>query len=136
MKILVLLLIILSFLQGIILPVNLVLLVLICRAYLMRAKSTLYLAFFFGLLLSHLNLQPLGLTSLQFLLFVQVTQTLGRRPFAGHPFLIIPLSFVFTLVEGNVYLAMVSAIVSLPIFYFLRLWEERFAPPKEIKLRL
>lgn len=136
MKILILVLIILSFLQGIILPVNLILLVLISRAYLTRQKSTLYLAFFFGLLLSHLNLQPLGLASLKFLLFVQVTQTLARRPLAGHPFLIIPLSFMFTLTEGNVSLAAVSAILSLPIFYALRLWEERFAPPKEIKLRL
>lgn len=136
MKILILVLIILSFLQGIILPVNLVLLVLICRAYLTRQKSTLYLAFFSGLLLAHLNLQPLGLASLKFLLFVQVTQALARRPLAGHPIVVVPLSFLFTLTDGNFPLALVSALASLPIFYFLRLWEERFAPPKEIKLRL
>lgn len=136
MKTLILLLVIVSFIQSSILPLNLVLIILICRAFLMTKKSNLYLAFFFGLLLSHLTLAPLGVKSLLFLLFVQATQTLARRPFAGHPFLIVPLSFVFVLTDGNFPLAASAAILSLPIFYSLRIWEERFAPPKEIKLRL
>lgn len=136
MKVLIIILIVASFLQTTILPLDLVLSILISRAYLRAQKSNLFLAFFLGLLISHLTLDPMGVKSMVYLTVVQITQVLSKSRLAGHPFLIIPLSFVFSLLDGNFYLAVVAATTSLPIFYSLRFWEERFSPAKEIKLRI
>lgn len=136
MKVLIIILIVASFLQTTIWPLDLALIILISRAYLKAQKSNLFLAFFLGLLISHLTLGPIGVKSMVYLTVVQITQVLSKSRLAGHPFLIVPLSFVFSLLDGNFYLAVVAAIFSLPIFYSLRLWQERFAPAKEIKLRI
>lgn len=128
--------IIISFLQTTVLPLDMALIILISRAYLRAQKSNLFLAFFLGFLISHLTLGPLGVKSMVYLTVVQITQVLSKSRLAGHPFLIVPLSFVFSLLDGNFYLAVVASIFSLPIFYSLRLWEERFSSAKEIKLRI
>ena len=78
MKTFVITLIIAAFLQTTILPIDLVLLILICRTYIKSEKSNLYLAFAFGLLNSHLNLNLLGLQSLVYLFFVQTTESLSK----------------------------------------------------------
>lgn len=136
MKTLIIILIIISFVQTAIWPLDLVLIILISRAYLKAQKSNLFLAFFLGLLISHLTLGPMGIKSIVYLAVVQIIQVLSKSRLAGHPFLIVPLSFVFSLLDGNFYLAVVVAISSLPIFYLIKLWEERFSPAKEIKLRI
>lgn len=136
MKTLIVTAIIISFLQATVWPLDLALIILISRAYLKAQKSNLFLAFFLGLLISHLTLGPMGAKSMVYLTVAQITQVLSKSRLAGHPFLIVPLSFVFSLLDGNFYLAVVAAIFSLPIFYSLRLWQERFAPAKEIKLRI
>lgn len=136
-----------AFLQTTILPIDLVLLILICRAYIKPEKVNLYLGFAFGLLVSHLNLTGLGLQSLIYLLIIQATESLSKIRLAGNPLLIIPLSFVFltlnqfgdsvinkhTLEFSNIIFA---SILSLPILYIVRLWEERFIVRKEIKLKI
>ncbi|MBI2334731.1 hypothetical protein HYU96_02920 [Candidatus Daviesbacteria bacterium] len=136
MKILVILLFIASFLQASVLPLNLVLIILICRAYLKAQKSNLYLAFFFGLLISHLTLTPLGEKSLVYLVFMQIIHVLSKSRLAGHPFLIWPLTFILVLADSGLSSALWAAFVALPVFYSLKIWEERFIPAKEIKLRI
>lgn len=136
-----------SFLETTVLPLNLVLLILICRSFIKTEKSNLYLAFGFGLLTSHLNLTPLGLNSLLYLMAVEVTQLLSKFRLATNSILIIPLAFVLlsatstlaSLVLGqtiSVFPKVIfESILSLPIFYLVRLWEERFIVKKEMKLR-
>lgn len=147
MKTLIIILIISAFLQTTILPIDLVLLILICRAYIKPAKSNFYLAFAFGLFISHLNLTPLGLQSLVYLLFVAVTESLSRLRLAGNPLLIIPISFVLISLSQlvNSFLThnlfefpkvIIASVLSLPILYLVKLWEERFIIQKEIKLRV
>lgn len=147
MKTLILILIVASFLQTTILPMDLVLLILICRAYIRSGSENLYLAFAFGLLNAHLNLTSLGLTSLIYLLAVTFTEGLSKLRLAGHPLLIVPLSLSMLSVNQivSVYLAggqawqlskvIMPAVLSLPIFYLVKIWEERFVVKKEIKLR-
>lgn len=148
MKTLVMILTVAAFLQSTILPVNLVLIILICRSYLKTDKGNLFLAFAFGLLVGHLNLDPLGLQVMMNLLIVLATETLAKSRLAGHPLLIVPgtigLLSLNALVNSVVTAQSVQAypqivwegLISLPIFYFLRLWEERFTISKEIKLRV
>lgn len=146
MKTLIIILIIASFLQTTIVPVDLVLLILICRSFVTNEKSNLYLAFAFGLLVSHLNLTGLGFQSLLYLAAVSITQILSKLRLAGNPLLIVPISLTFLFLDQifNFNLLTVWAIVkiilfsflSLPVFYLVRLWEERFVVRKEIKLKI
>lgn len=147
MKTLIIILIIASFLQTTILPVDLVLLILICRAYIRSDKTSFYLAFGFGLLVSHLNLSLLGLQSLLYLIFVQATESLSKFRLAGNPLLIIPVSFIFLFLNQlilsitgqdtlEIIRIIIASVLSLPVLFLLRLWEERFIVQKEFKLKI
>lgn len=142
MKTFVGILIVLSFLESSIIPLDLVLICLICRSYLRVDKSNLFLAFSFGLLMGHLNLKPLGFESIVYLVSVQITQILSRSRLAGNSFLIIPLVFIllsissFFLDDFNLNRIIIESILSLPILYIVRIWEERFIVRGDIKLRV
>src|SRR5258708_23188259 len=94
MKTLILVLTITSFIQSTIIPIDLVLIILICRSYIRPDKTNLYLAFGFGLFYSQLSLTPFGIQSLSYLIIVVITESLSRSRLAGNPFLIIPLSLI------------------------------------------
>ncbi len=147
MKTLIVILIIAAFLQTTIVPVDLVLIILICRAYIKSEKSNLYFAFAFGLLAAHLNLTAFGIQSLIYLSVVQVTQMLSRIRLAGNPLLMVPISLIFlalnqvinSLLRGSTWEfsgVIIGALLSLPVLYLIRLWEERFVVRREIKLRI
>lgn len=148
MKILIVVLIICSFLQSTIIPVDLNLIILICRSYIRPDKSNLFLAFAFGLLNSYLNLNLLGLQSLIYLALVSFTQTLSKSRLAGNLLLIMPLVLfssainqVTLSIAGNYSLELfpkifLESFISLPSLYLIRLWEERFIVKREIKLRV
>ncbi len=148
MKTLIAVLIICSFIQSAILPMDLVLIILICRSYIRPGKSNLLLAFAFGLLNAHLNLTILGLQSLIYLILVALTEGLSRSRLAGNSLLIIPLTLLLSsinqvvpsiLIQKSVQLfprVVLEAFFSLPILYLIRLWEERFIVRRGIKLRL
>lgn len=148
MKTLIFVLIICSLIEETIWPVDLVLIVLICRSMIRTDPSNLYLSFAFGLLISHLSLTTLGIKSLIYLTSAESTQILSKSRFSTNPFLIVPVSFIFLLADAI--FSQLSATVSfqilpkvilesllaLPVFYLVRLWEERFIVRKGIKLRV
>lgn len=147
MKTLIVILILVSFLQTTILSADLVLLILICRAYVRSETENLYLAFAFGLLTAHLSLTNLGLQSLIYLVVVQIVQVLSRSNLAGNPLLIVPISLILLtaselissmLTQTTVEFSgvIIAAFLSLPTFYLIRLWEERFVVKKGIKLKV
>lgn len=147
MKTLILILIISSFLQTTIIPIDLVLLILICRVYVRTDKANLYLGFAFGILVSHLNLTGLGFQSLVYLAIIAATGSLLNLRLAGNPLVVVPISFVFLSINQitnsvvnyqvlELPKIIFASILSLPILYLLRLWEERFIVRKEIKLRV
>ncbi len=148
MKTLILVLIITSFIQSTILSLELVLIVLICRSFRSSNKANLFLAFGFGLLNSHLNLVPLGLNSILYLIIVAIAEVLSRSRFTGNLFLIIPLTTILLTVfhiSSSFFLReslqlfpniLIEGIISLPIFFLVRLWEERFTVRKDIRLKI
>jgi len=147
MKTLIIILIIASFIQTTILPIDLVLLILICRSYIKSDCANLYLAFFFGIFISHLNLASIGFQSLIYLSSVETTEILSKLRLAGNPLLIVPLAFfLITLSQfANSILghssfefskAIFACFLSLPVLLLVRLWEERFIVRKEIKLKM
>ncbi len=148
MKTIIAVLIIISFIQSAILPLDLVLIILICRSYTRTDKANLYLAFGFGLFNGHLNLTTMGLQSLLYLILVSVTESLSKSRLAGNSLLIIPLSLILVSLNQAVLSMAVGqtvalfpknlleAILSLPILYLVRIWEERFVVRAGIKLRI
>lgn len=136
MKTLIIILIIASLLQTTILPINLVLIILICRAYLKAEPANLYLAFAFGLLISYLDLKPIGVQSIVYLTSVLLIQVLSKSRLAGHWLLITPISLIFLSLNQLSTKVIWESLFSLPIFYLIRWWEERFIAQKDIKLRL
>lgn len=148
MKTLIVSLIIASFLQSTILPLDLVLIILICRSFIREEEENLYLAFTFGLIVALLNGNLLGFQSIVYLLIVFLTHLVSKSRLAKNSLLIIPLSFAF-LSFNNIALSymtnqsirlfpkiILETTLCMPVFYLLRVWEERFIPRKEIKLRV
>lgn len=147
MKTLIVVLILAAFLQTTVLPIDLVLLILISRAYIKSDNANLYLALAFGLVTAHLNFINLGLQSIIYLVIIQLTQLLSKTRLAGNLLLIVPTSFALLffnqllslLVSHNSFdlpKIIVSSFLSLPILYLVKLWEERFIVQKEVKLKI
>lgn len=104
----------------------------------MPDKANLFLAFAFGLLNGHLNLATLGLTSVTYLIIAAIVEGLSKSRLAGNPLLIVPLTFGL-LLGSQVTLfpkIFLESLISLPIFYLVKIWEERFIVQKEIKLKV
>lgn len=147
MKTTIIILFIAAFLQATIVPVKLVLIILICRAYLKPERSNLFLAFAFGLMTAYLTLDDLGLQSLIFLMLIQLAQIFSKVRIFSHPLLIVPLTFGLLSINGFVYSLInqqsfqippsffTESILSLLIIYLVKFWEERFIVQKEVKLK-
>ena len=147
MKALIIILIFISLLQTTILPLDLILIILICRSFIRVGRENLLLAFIFGLLISHLSLTPVGLYSILYLILVSITQTLSKSRFSNL-LTAIALGFIFLLANEIVSSilrgtslqifpkVLIESILSVPIFYFLKMWEERFVARGDIKLKI
>ena len=148
MKILIMILTLVSFIQTTIFPIDLVLIILICRGYIKDDPKNLYLAFVFGLLVSMLDLKLLGLQSIIYLILIQATQVFSRLRLAGSWLLIFPINLILlylSLFINSIFLhqsaqyfpkIFIGSFLSLPIFFLIKLWEERFIVHKGIKLRI
>lgn len=148
MKTLIIVLIILSFLQTTVLSINFVLIILICRTFLKKDKSNFYLAFVFGLILSHLSLIPLGVLSILYLLLIFLAQILSSSRSINSIFFLIPFGIFTILMDHfivNIFLntsfalkpgLLISFVMTIPVYFILRIWEERFIVRREIKLKV
>jgi rod shape-determining protein MreD len=148
MKTLIVVLIIVCLLQAAVIPLELVLIVLICRSYIRAEKQNLYLSFGFGLLLSHLNSTVLGFQSIIYLILIAFAGSLAKSRLTANPLLIIPLSFILVSLN-EIFISLfthqsfqlfpkvfIEASISLPILFIVRLWEERFVARRDIKLKM
>ncbi|MBI2022439.1 hypothetical protein HYS97_01135 [Candidatus Daviesbacteria bacterium] len=147
MKLLIAFLITLAFLQTTVIPVDLVIIILMLRSYVKNDQANLYIAFGIGLLVSHLSATPLGLQSLIYLLLVQIARSFANSRFSENILIFLPVTAVL-LIMNTVLTAYVSnqsvslwpkilieVFLSLPLYYLIKAWEERFIFKKGIKLR-
>jgi rod shape-determining protein MreD len=148
MKALILILILLAFLQSTILPINVVLVVLVIRAYIKTNANNLYLAFGIGMLVSLLTNVSLGIDSFIYLVFVELTHLLSKSAFSKNVLTVIPLIFI----ELGIYHLItafithqtffiwsnliIETLISMPVYIGLRFFEDRFLIRKEVKLRV
>lgn len=148
MKILILVLILIAFLQSTILPFNLVLIILILRAYVAGDKYDLFLAFFFGLFMAHLNSLPLGPLSIIYLGLIELAKILARSHFSQNIITVIILMLgvlgafhflIFILGYQTFQIwpkIAIETLLSIPLYYLIKIWEERFMFKREVKLRM
>ncbi len=140
-------LILFCFLQEAFLPFNLVLLVLVSRAFVVSEKENYYLAFAFGLLLSFLAGFSLGVLSITYLSLVFVIHIFRRIQFVTHPLIVIPIAAVSLFLDSTIRSLFISSslnlmsfitqiILIIPVYFATLFWEERFIPKKDIKLKV
>ena len=147
MKTLTIVLILLAFIQTTIIPVDLVLMVILLRAYIKVEKTNLYLAFILGLLVAYLQQLPLGVFSLLYLVLTQLTHLFSKLPVSKNFFSVVPL--ICILLSSNELVSLLFAgrspdwfrilwgsLLALPLYFVLKIWEERFVVRPEIKLKV
>lgn len=139
-------LILISFLQNTLVPVDLVMLVLISRSFLIDEKLNYYLAFFLGLLISFLSSSSLGGVSLIYLCLVMLISIFRKTQFATYWLVIVPATLVLASLtqflemflmghKFNLSVVIWQIVLILPIYLLIKFWEERFIPKKDIKLK-
>lgn len=146
-----LLFLILSLIQTSLLPadfnLNLMLLVLISKSFISYELKNYYIALIGGLLLGYFQSVNLGFWALIYITVVLLTHFIRRLPISANSLTVIPVSLILitlvTLAESlylkqsiNFLQILMQAILMLPIFGAVRLWEERFVPKGEIKLKI
>lgn len=140
-------LVLLSFLQEAFLPFNIVLLVLVSRAFVVDEKKNYYLAFIFGLVLSFLAGYPLGSLSIIYLIIILTIHIFRRFQFVTHPLIVIPVTGVSLFADQlarslmlgsnlDVRQILIQMVLVIPIYFAVLLWEERFIVRKDIKLKV
>ena len=147
MKTFILLLILAALLQSSFLPLNLVLILLICRSFVVLEYSNLILGFSIGILLGILTSQNIGFWPLVFLIMIKLASSFKKLPISSNALTIIPFSLIIVLLTSvtekiflnqsiNISKVIAEATISLPVFLLIRLWEERFIVRSEIKLKV
>lgn len=140
-----------GFIQTSILPVNLVLIILICRSYLTFGLDNLWLGFVCGLLVAFLSAYPLGLLSICYLFFIALIQLVKKSNLSSNWLFILPVSaglltldqMITGIFTGSSFTSIIKwpiilegIILTIPVYLMVRFWEERFVPKLGIKLKI
>lgn len=147
MKLFVFLLIITALLQTTFLQVNPVLVLLICRALIREEIANYYSAFFIGILLGILESKNTGFYALFFVIIVKIIHLIKSTPISAYFLTVIPTTLVFSFALNylkylffgqtvNIYIPPIDALLSLPVYFLLKIWEERFVAKQGIKLKI
>ncbi len=147
MKSLFFILTIAAFLQTTFLPINLVLIIIICRSVAYNETSNYYYAFFAGIILGLLSAHNLGFFGLVFLIIVKLAHIIRKLPITTNIFTIIIITFALTYLTAlmelfflkislNLQKIIIESLISLPVFVLIRIWEERFIVRSDIKLKI
>lgn len=147
MKAFLLFIVLFAFLQSAVLTLNLVLVILIARSLVLDDGENLISAFFGGLILSLLTQTNLGYWPLVLILTVKLGQLLKSLPVSFNPIMIfiagavqilmvVLLNKFFINERIEIYPHIIEAVLVLPAYFLIRIWEERFVAKSTIKLRI
>lgn len=147
MKLVILTLIILTLLQTVLLPVNLVLLLILARSLVTDEKSNLWLAFLAGILLGLMSGTNLGFWAVIFLVVVKLVVIIKQLPIQINLRTVLPISlgiivlvnlveWWFLKVSLSQLKVLTEVLLSLPIYLIVGWWEERFVVAPAVKLKL
>lgn len=147
MKLLSLLLILSIFVQTSFLPLNLCLVILICKDFLTEKSTNYFYAFFGGIFLGLMTSVNLGFWPLIFIVLAKIIQQIKLAPVSSKFFIIVPTSFLLILLVAfseqiflnqslNLSKVAVETLLIIPIFFVLKIWEERFILRPDIRLKI
>lgn len=134
------------FLQTTFLPLNLCLMLICTRSLVTTQKSTLILGAIFGVLLGILSNINLGFYALVFLLASKAIEIFKASPLYNNIIFFLPLLFFIYLISSLFSsLILVSSFswvqvifetfISIPIYFLIKFWEERFIVRPQVKLK-
>lgn len=141
-----LILILSSLLQTTFIPLNLILILILVRSFIIEDRSNYFVAFAAGIILGIMSSQNLGVWTVIFLFVVRAVHLIKRLPIFENARTFLPVAFLILLAVNfcqrlvfsqqiDYRVVLIEAIISLPIFWIIRVWEERFILKPQIKLR-
>lgn len=137
-----------AFLQTSFIGIDILLLILVCRSFILESRANYFLAFVTGMLISLLAVQNLGFWALIYLLVVKIGHVFGKLPFNRGLLTLVPavvISVLFSTVLQWLVLGItinwtkpiIEIFVAIPIYFLLDFWEDRFmAHTTNVKLKL
>ncbi len=143
----ILVMIIAGFLQSSFLPINLCLILLLCRNLLVDDNYNYISSFIAGLFLSFLSSRNLGIYPIAFLISVWIIKLFKNSPLSINPITNFIFALIFMLIFGQVeslifgvHLNLSTTVWELslfgPIFALYYFWEDRFVIPGKKSLVL
>lgn len=147
MKLFAFALLIASLIQTSFLPIDLCLVLLICRSYAVHNPNNYFLALLAGLFLGILTSTNIGFWPIFFVITVLVIHLIRLLPITGRFLTVVPVAFlillagemvanVFLRVPLNYWYPAIGSLIALPIYIAIKEWEERFVAKPGIKLKL
>jgi hypothetical protein len=147
MKIFSFILLLAALIQTSFLPIDLCLILLICRSYAVHSRENYYLAVMSGILMGILSSSNLGFWPLLYVLAVLIVHIIRLLPITRRSLTVIPVTFLIltaTAFTMNLFLkmpfiwwyALIGSLIALPIYMVIRIWEDRFITKPGIKLRV
>lgn len=137
-----------AFLQTSFLGVNLVLLIIIARSFLMENKVNYFLALFSGILLGLLSAQNIGFWPIILLVGIKIAHMIRKLPFNISVITFLPVIIICVLIAASAELlflkqtinwtkVILEIVIGIPIFIFIRFWEDKFfIRPSTVKLKI
>ncbi len=147
MKTFILFLIFAILLQTTLIPINLCLIMLVCRGLTTDERANFYIAIISGIFLGLLTSLNLGFYPLIFLIYVLLLSLFKKSSFSSNFLLFLPFAFLVYLTTAflekfffnqsiNLYKLLFELVLTLPIYLIVRFWGERFVVNKGIKLKV
>jgi hypothetical protein len=147
MRFFILLLVIAIFLQTSFVPINLVLILMIARSFIVEDMANYYIAFFAGLMLGIMSIYNIGFWPLVLLIVVKVLNLSKKLPLSKSPLTIgLVVLIIITLVsylESQIYhqtfewiKVVIESVITITLVYLMRLLDQRSVVKPEIKLKI
>jgi hypothetical protein len=147
MRVFIFIFILAAFLQTAFIPINLCLILLICRSFALEDDLNYWMGFFGGIMLSALSSANLGFWTFAFLITVKFIQLAKILPISSNFFTIIPISFIVISLVGllesfffeqsfNLMKVFIETAITLPTYILVRFWEDRFMMRQDVRLKI
>lgn len=147
MKLFIFGLILAIFLQTTLLPLNLCLVLFCVRSLVKAQKSTLYISLIFGVLLGILSSVNIGFYPLIFLLSIKSIEVFKASYLYNNIIFFLPILFIIYLIISllsglilglsfSFMQVIFETLISVPFYFLIKFWEERFIVRPQIKLKL
>ncbi len=147
MKLIILSIILAILIQTTLIPINLCLILILARVFVVNDSKNYYLALFSGILLGLLSSQNLAFYTLIFLILTKIISAFRSSALIASTLVVVPLAaaiFIFLAYLEQIVLGqsislikiIAESLVFIPTYILIRLWEERFVIRSEIKLKI